>query len=76
MDAALRWDSGCTPSGGMALPTFLLGGRQDQRGVGLNALRGVIAPDRLGRDMAHLFGELRTAAGARHVESKVRAAAQ
>ena len=49
---------------------LLLGGRQDQRGMGLDGLRGVIAAHRLGREMALLVGALRPAAGARHADSE------
>ena len=38
---------------------LLLGGRQDQLGMRLNAFLGVIAAHRLGRDMAFLVGALR-----------------
>lgn len=49
---------------------LLLGGRQDQRGMRLDPLRGVIAAHRLGRDMALLVRALRPAAGAGHADPK------
>src|SRR3954471_13283255 len=47
---------------------LLLGGGQDQRGMRLNGLRGVIAAHRLGGDLPLLAVALRPAAGARHAD--------
>jgi hypothetical protein len=47
---------------------LLLGGPQDQRGMRLNGLRGVIAAHRLRRDLPLVAEALRPAAGARHAD--------
>ena len=47
---------------------LLLGGRQDQRGMGLDGLRGVIAAHRLGRNLPLVAEALRPAAGTRNTD--------
>ena len=47
---------------------LLLGGLQDQRGMSLDALRGVIAAHRLGGELALVAEALRPAAGTRQAD--------